>query len=91
MKITSSPHIKKDMWSVDYIEISIHRTISRVTRSISGSEIEEMMAFYEFYGPNILKTICRYMLWLRKNSWISEAICVLLLLFWKTIKMKLNS
>jgi hypothetical protein len=41
--------------------------ISRVTSAISGSEIEETLASYGFYGSNIFRTICGYMLCFRKN------------------------
>jgi hypothetical protein len=50
------------------IETWILRVISCVSYATSESEMEEMMASYGFYGPNIFKILCGHMLCLRKIS-----------------------
>jgi hypothetical protein len=54
--------------SIGYVETWIHKVISRATHVISGSEIEETLVSYGFYGLNILRIIYGLMLYLRKIS-----------------------
>jgi hypothetical protein len=42
--------------------------ISRVTHAISGNGMEETPISCGFYSPNVLRTICGYILCPRKNS-----------------------
>jgi hypothetical protein len=63
-----SPH-ENNKWSIEYVETSIHDVISRVIHAISMSGMEETLASYGFYSPNVFRTIYRYMLCLRKKNY----------------------
>jgi hypothetical protein len=45
--------MKMIKWSINYVEIWLHRVVSPVNYAKSKSEIEEMMVSCGFYGPNI--------------------------------------
>jgi hypothetical protein len=42
-------------WSIDYVETWILRVISRVIHATSESGMKETLAYYGFYGPDILE------------------------------------
>jgi hypothetical protein len=53
--MTSSLHMKMIEWSIDYVETWILRVISRVIHATSESGMKETLAYYGFYGPDILE------------------------------------
>jgi hypothetical protein len=75
--------MKMIKWSIDYVETWILRVISRVIHATSENKMKETLTYYGFYGPNVLEDYMGHMLCLHKISWISEAICVLLISFYK--------